>query len=449
MDVTRPPTCAFLTLGCKVNQHDTEALKESFRRSGYRVVPFTAPADVYVVNTCAVTAEGQAKSRRAVRRARARAPGALVAAVGCYPQVAPDQAGSDGADLVVGTDGHARLPQMVHELTRGSGPVRVEVRGYPRHTPYQEMAVADTQERTRATLKVQDGCDLQCSYCLIPRARGPARSREPEGVRREAARLVQAGHREIVLVGICLGAYGADLQPRRELADAVQACLEADGRHRVRLSSVEVTQVTPRLVNLLATEPRLCRHLAVPLQSGSGRILQAMGRGYAPEDYTRVAGELFRRVPGLAITTDVMVGFPGETEEDFLATCGVLETVGLSRLHVFRYSARPGTPAASLPGQVPGRLRSERARHLLVRGRELAESFRRRFIGETLEVLAEGKQSGCQEGLSDNYVRLGFAGPSGWRGRFVSVRVVRVEGETVRGVAVGEPRDSCEGRRIG
>ncbi len=442
------PTCAFVTVGCKVNQYDTEALRESFRRHGYRIVEPDDAADVYVINTCVVTAGGQARSRRAVRRARTAAPRAVVAVVGCYPQVAADAAVADGADVVVGTVDRHLLPELVDEALRGRPRPLVAVREHGVRPVYQELSAGHGRGRTRATLKIQDGCNLGCTYCVVPRARGPARSREIAKVREEAACLAAAGYREIVLVGICLGAYGSDLDPSRELADAVEACLKAHPGIRVRLSSVEVTQLTPRLCDLLVQEPRVCRHLAIPLQSGSARVLRAMGRRYTPEAYLAAVRELGRRLPDLAVTTDVLVGFPGESDEDFAATCNLVRELGPARLHVFRYSPRTGTAAAALPDQVLPRRRTERARRLLAIGEELSTAYRARFIGRTLEVLVE-RAGANLEGHSDNYLKVTFSGSPTLRGRFVPVRVTHLEGGRTWGEIVGEARDVSDRHRIG
>ena len=454
---------AFYTLGCKVNQYDTEAMAGLFRRAGWEVVDYRQPADVYVVNTCTVTARSEAQSRQAVRQARRRNPGALVVVCGCYPQVSGEEAlRATGADVVLGTRGRGEIVSLVERALRGERRL-VEVGPYlpPRevreageagaagHRPgegYEEIPV-EAQGRTRAVLKVQEGCDMGCTYCIVPLARGPARSRDPGAALREARRLVAAGFREIVLTGIQLGAYGRDLGMADGLAWLVEQLAATPGLWRLRVSSLEPVDVSDRFLDVVAASPVVCPHLHLPLQSGSDRVLEAMGRPYSAAQYLALVERAREKVAELALSTDVLVGFPGETDEDFAATVRVVERVGFMRLHVFPYSPRPGTAAARMPDRVPDRVKEERARILREVGERLARSFVLGLVGRVVEVLAEREHGGWVSGLTGNYVRVRFPGGADLEGCLVEVRITGAEadgarGELVRVVAVGGPPGS-------
>jgi threonylcarbamoyladenosine tRNA methylthiotransferase MtaB len=360
-----------------------------------------------VVNSCAVTARAEGKSRQLTRRLRRQHPGAIVALVGCYPELRrAEAAAAAGADVVLGTGDRDRLAGLLRE------------RGLPAAGPEAAAAApvlpgAFAGERTRAVVKVQDGCEQRCTYCVIPYVRGPSRSRPPEEVAREVGRLVEAGFKEVVLTGIHLGAWGLDLEPPgRSLSDLVREVLDVPGLARLRLSSIEPLEVTGALVDLMASDRRVCRHLHLPLQSGSDAVLEKMNRPYTAGEYLAVVERVRARVPLLGLTTDVMVGFPGETDEDFERTLEVVRRARFSRLHVFRFSRRPGTPAADLPGQVPTPVKKARSEELIRLGRHLGRDFRESLIGRTLEVLVERLVApGEGEGLTDNYVRVRFRGP--------------------------------------
>lgn len=434
---TRPGKVAFHTLGCKVNRYDTEAMAGQFARAGWEIVDCREDADVYVVNTCTVTARSEAQSRQAVRQFRRQHPGAVVVLCGCYPQVKGREAlAATGADVVLGTRGRGEIVSLVERALRGEKPVvdlpPVADRGERRTEEYEEVPVAG-QGRTRAILKVQEGCDMRCTYCIVPAARGAARSRSPRAALEEARRLVAAGFREIVLTGIQLGAYGRDLDIAGGLAWLAGEIAAIPGLWRLRLSSIEPADLTDALLDVIASRRALCPHLHLPLQSASDRVLAAMGRPYSAAEYLRLVERAREKVPGMALSTDVMVGFPGETEQDFSATVSLVERVAFMRLHVFPYSPRPGTAAARLPGQVPGPVKEERARILRETGARLAASFAGRFAGQVVEVLAEGERDGQVSGLTREYVRVRFPGGPELEGCLVAVRVVAADPDGARG----------------
>ncbi|MDI6869959.1 MAG: tRNA (N(6)-L-threonylcarbamoyladenosine(37)-C(2))-methylthiotransferase MtaB [Bacillota bacterium] len=440
------PRVAFHTLGCKVNQYDTRAVAALFRDAGYEVVDFSSPAEVYVINTCTVTSLGDKKSRQALRRARRQNPAAVVVAMGCYAQTAPDEVASlPGVDVVVGTTGRRRLVELVETARRrkGAAPVppppaagaAVAVAPLTRESEFEELGEGAVPERARATVKVQEGCRQYCSYCKVPYARGPERSRPPAAVRAEVERLVAEGFREVVLTGIHLGSYGRDLpaEPRWDLARLAGEIARVPGLARLRLSSLEPTDVTDALITLVGENPVLCRHFHLPLQSGDDAILRRMNRHYTTAEYARVVERIRAAVPGAALTTDLIAGFPGETEEHFQRTLAFVREMAFSRLHVFPYSRRRGTPAASFPSQVPEAVKRERAGRLIALGRELSLAFHQPLVGRTVTVLFEEAAGSWWSGLTDTYVRVLALSPVPLGGEIKPVRVERAEAEEVYG----------------
>ncbi|MGE5509178.1 MAG: tRNA (N(6)-L-threonylcarbamoyladenosine(37)-C(2))-methylthiotransferase MtaB [Chitinophagales bacterium] len=446
---------AFRTLGCKVNQYDTEAVAGLFRRAGYEVVDFAEAADVYVVNTCTVTSLGDKKSRQALRRAARLNPAAVIVAMGCYAQSAPDElAQVEGVDVVLGTTDRARLLPLVEEARRRKAGeaaaaaavperVAIAVRPLAEARIFEELGVGGLAEHTRATIKVQEGCRQFCSYCRVPHVRGPERSRGPEQVLAEVRRLVAEGFPEIVLTGIHLGSYGRDLAPAGpgapawNLARLASEVSKVPGLRRLRLSSIEPTDVTEELIGLVAESPVLCRHFHLPLQSGTDRTLQRMNRHYTTAAYAAVVERIRAAVPEAALTTDVIVGFPGESEADFAQTLAFVRQQAFSRLHVFPYSRRRGTPAAAFPDQVPEEVKRERASRLIALGQDLALAYHRRMVGTTVDVLFEEKQgSGGRErwrGLTDTYVRATVPSQEPLAAQIRRVLVSDATAEEVRG----------------
>lgn len=436
------PRVAIATLGCKVNQCDSEGLAEKFRESGFEVVSFGDEADVYVVNTCTVTQTGDKKSRQLLRRAAGAHPGALVVATGCYAQANPDKlAAIEGVALVSGSADRAEVVGAVRRLMeeRGAGRRCLAmsiVSDVATCREYQELPAAGWAERTRAFVKVEDGCENFCAYCRVPYVRGPVRSRRIDNVAAEAAALAGRGYRELVLTGIDLGAYGRDFGGSPDLADVAAACAAIQGIERVRLSSVDPRDVTPRLIEVMATTPAMCPHLHIPLQSGSNQVLRRMNRDYTRSYYLDVVESARRRMGGVAITTDVIVGFPGETDDDFLHTVELAHAVGFARMHVFAYSRRPGTPAASMPDQLPEQVKQERSAALIKVGEELSLCYHEAMVGSTVSVLVEQAQAGQASGLTDDYVRVTASG-SAVPGEFVNVKITRAAAGFVSGIIEG------------
>ncbi|MDW7650111.1 MAG: tRNA (N(6)-L-threonylcarbamoyladenosine(37)-C(2))-methylthiotransferase MtaB [Bacillota bacterium] len=415
-------TAAFHTLGCKVNQTETAALQHLFERAGYDVVPFNDAADVYVINTCTVTHLGDRKSRQMIRRARRTNPEAVIVVTGCYAQVAADDVMTiPEVDLVIGTHSRDRLPELVKEAaTRRLNCVAPleEKQGF------ELLPAVQSGEKTRAFLKVQEGCRQFCSYCIVPYARGPLYSRPPAEAAEEAERLAAQGYTELVLTGVHLGSYGIDLSGDVALSDLIRRLVPIAGIKRIRISSIEPTEITPDLVEVFLEHEKVCRHLHIPLQSGDDAILRRMNRKYDAGEFLQLVRWLRMQVPLIALTTDVMVGFPGESDEQFAHTLDMVNKSGFSRLHVFKYSPRSGTPAAKFPGQVPYRIKDERSKRLTELGEELAANFRRQFIGQTVPVLFEEK-TGDNEltGLTEHYVRVTAQAPETLLGQIVETQI--------------------------
>lgn len=409
--MTNVRTVAFMTLGCKVNQYETETMEGLFRQAGYRVVPFTESADVYIVNTCSVTMLGEKKSRQLVRRAQRQNEAALIAVTGCYAQLAPDIVGTlPGVRLIVGTQDRGRIVELVEEAAAGSEVLR-DVGDIMAADTFEDIPLFAAPERTRAFLKIQEGCQNFCTFCIIPYTRGPLRSRALFSVRREAEKLVAAGFREIVLTGIHLGAYGRDLTGTVTLADAARTVLEIDGLQRLRLGSLESVELTPALFTLLRDDRRFARHLHLPLQAGSDAVLREMHRFYDTAGYERLLTRIREEVPGIAISTDIIVGFPGETEAMFQESLAFVRRQEFARVHVFPYSRRPATPAAVRSDQVPHPVRRERVKMMQALADEMAADYHGKFIGTIVPVLFETQHEGVADGLTDTYIRVYTKGP--------------------------------------
>jgi threonylcarbamoyladenosine tRNA methylthiotransferase MtaB len=429
VEPTRPaPKVAIKTLGCRLNQAESEQALEALGARGFDLAHAGEEPDVVVVNTCTVTRESTASSRRLVRKLAEAHPGATVVVTGCYAVSDPDEVKAiPGVDLVVGNDAKDRIAELVAAVPR--------VRRLPlvtRPAPVERL-------RTRVAVRAQTGCDEWCTFCIIPRTRGPLRSWPEEEVVADVRRQVERGVREVVLTGVHLGRYGEDLGRRDGLARLVDRLVAIDGLARLRLSSVLPVQVTPALVERVRDHPKVCRHLHVPLQAGDDQVLEAMHRPYRVAEFLERVEHAKAEVPGLGLSTDVIVGFPGETEAQFQATMRVVRQVGFSKLHVFRYSQRPGTPAAELPGQLPDVVKKRRARELIALGAELRRRFHEHHLGRPLSVLVETAGDGLAEGTSDNYVKVRFAGGEDLVDQVVTVRGVRADNEGMEAERMNGP----------
>ena len=418
---------AFHTLGCKVNQYDSQAMLELFEQAGYEARDFSQPADVYVVNTCTVTGTGDKKSLQAVRRVLREHPGAEVVIAGCLAQRDGEGLLATGARLVIGNARRGEVVQLLEEAIEKNQ--RVAAVENILRVPYEPLSISRHAGHTRAVLKIQEGCDRYCTYCIIPYVRGGIRSRAPQDVGREAARLAAAGFSEIVLTGIHLTSYGRDLE-NITLLDAIRSCQQAEGVQRIRLGSLEPVIVTPEFVAALR-DTKVCPQFHLALQSGCDAVLRRMRRRYTTREFRAACTLLRAAFPDCAITTDVICGFPGETEEEFEETVSFCREIGFARMHVFPFSARQGTPAAAMGHQVPKGTREERARRLITVGNALSQSYRERWIGKTVRVIGEDEENGLFRGYTAEYIPCYFRG--GQQGKAVSVRVTGLTQDGVSG----------------
>ena len=427
-----------MTLGCKVNQFETETMEGLFRARGYDVVPFEERADVYVINTCSVTHLSDRKSRQLIRRAARMNPDACIAVTGCYAQVAPEEIRAlDGVRVVIGTKERARIVDYVEEALRADTGAIGTITDIMQARVFEDIPLHAMPHRTRAFLKIEDGCQNFCTFCIIPYARGPVKSRTLSAVAREMHLLTEAGFHEVVLTGIHLGAYGIDLAERPTLADACRMALAEEGLRRLRLGSLESVELSADLLDLMRTEPRFAAHLHLPLQAGSDNVLRAMNRHYDTAAFAALLEDVRRAVPGVAISTDIIVGFPGETEEDFASGLDFVRQMGFARMHVFPYSARRGTPAARRTDQVPPVVRKERAARMQALAEELAEAYHRTSLGSVMEVLFETTEDGVTDGLTETYVRVYTDAPAR-RGEIAPVRLTHLYRDGVWGELVSE-----------
>lgn len=428
---------AFYTLGCKVNQADTASMENLFLRSGHQLVSFDGEADVYIINTCVVTNTGQRKSRQTIHRAIRKNPNALIVVTGCYPQTAAEEVKAiAGVDMIIGNQDRAQIVQLVEErLAHRQTDTLDAVHKLTASTAFEEMAAGDITDKTRAFLKIQEGCNQFCTYCIIPYARGPLRSRSLESIRTETQRLISAGFKEIVLIGIHLGCYGKENPDGPTLYDAVKTVLDVPGVQRLRLGSLESVEVEPRLLTLMQEDARFCRHLHLPLQSGCDKTLQAMHRPYTTAKFKTLLADIKTRVPDIAITTDVIVGFPGETEADFETTCKFAESCGFSKMHIFPFSARKGTPAEKFAGAVTEAVKKERADILGKIDETMHKTFLQGMVGQNAEVLFEQPAGEDYfEGLTGNYQRVFVkSGGRNLGGEILPVKITAFDGEKLLG----------------
>jgi len=412
---------AFHTLGCKVNTYETESTWQLFSEQGFERVNATEYADVYVINTCTVTNTGDAKSRKAIRRLIRRNPEAVIAVMGCYSQVDPDAiAAIDGVDIIIGTKHREQLVQKVQQVLRDRKKI-LDVTDVSRYREFDETHVTNFTDNTRAFLKIQDGCNNFCSYCIIPFARGPVRSRDRDSVLAEATSLIANGYHEIVLTGIHTGGYGQDFE-NYSLVDLLRELAELPDLKRLRLSSIEMNEVTDELLDLIAGNSVFAQHLHIPLQSGSDDILRAMRRKYDTRMFQDRIQAIRERIPGIAITTDVIVGFPGETDEQFEEMVNFIKAMAFSELHVFPYSKRSGTKAAAMKPQINGVVKSYRVNQLLALNETLAMNFI--ATQQTLEVLFETSDDAFTYGHSSTYIYAKVPKDDTLLNRIVTCRIV-------------------------
>nr|VFK53112.1 MAG: threonylcarbamoyladenosine tRNA methylthiotransferase MtaB [Candidatus Kentron sp. TC] len=450
---------AFCTFGCRINQYDTETVRTLLEESGrFRAVAMHRAADVYVVNTCSVTAQADASARKAIRRIRSEQPMAKIIVTGCYAQRAPDRiAELPGVALVLGVPDRTRIVAEIERClatiprdgeSNGNGTRKIAVSRVSTARAFPEIPITRMMERSRAVVKIQDGCNGACSFCIIPQTRGRSRSRRPQRVIEQITRLVDNGYREIVLAGVHLGDYGFDLDRKPTLPDLIHRILAIPDLVRFRLSSIGPTAISEEIIRLMATEDKFARHFHIPLQSGSDPILARMNRDYRAAQFERLLRDITDAVPDCGIGTDIICGFPGETDARFQETVARISDLPLTYLHPFTYSARPGSPAQSYPEQIPSEQRKSRTRILKQLSRVKNRAFRQRYPGRIARVLLEsqgkksiknpgennGQMGTTYFGWTDNYLRVTAQGaPTGTDG-LETVRVTDIDDDGLSGV---------------
>ncbi|EJD80315.1 tRNA (N(6)-L-threonylcarbamoyladenosine(37)-C(2))-methylthiotransferase MtaB [Staphylococcus epidermidis] len=431
-------TVAFHTLGCKVNHYETEAIWQLFKDANYERVEFETNADVFVINTCTVTNTGDKKSRQIIRRAIRQNPDAVVCVTGCYAQTSSAEIMEiPGVDIVVGTQDRHKLLDYIQQFQDERQPIN-GVGNIMKNRTYEELEVPYFTDRTRASLKIQEGCNNFCTFCIIPWARGLMRSRDPEKVVEQATQLVNSGYKEIVLTGIHTGGYGQDLK-NYNLAQLLRDLDTIEGLERIRISSIEASQLTDEVIDVIGNSNKVVRHLHIPLQSGSDDVLKRMRRKYTMAHFSERLTKLHQALPDLAVTSDVIVGFPGESEDEFQETYDFIVNHHFSELHVFPYSPRIGTPAARMDNQIDEETKNVRVHKLISLSNQLAKEYASKFEDEVLEVIPEeiGEEPHTLVGYADNYMKVKFEGDDSLIGQIVKVKIVKAnypinEGKAIR-----------------
>lgn len=428
---------AFSTLGCRVNVYESEAMAEKFIKEGYEVVDFSEKADVYVINTCTVTNMGDKKSRQIIGRARRLNEEATIAVVGCYSQIAPDEVSSiDGVDVVLGTRNKGDIVYWVNRAKSEKSKVVNVTENILKNNVFEELKIEDYQDKTRAFLKIQDGCNRFCSYCLIPYARGAVCSKKPEIVIEEVENLAKHGFKEIILSGIHTASYGVDLEDKITLMDLLEEIEKIRGIESVRIGSIDPTFFTEDIKERLVKLKKLCPHFHLSLQSGSNDTLKRMNRRYSKEEYKDIVDMLRNSIEDVSITTDIIVGFPGETEEEFKETYEFLKDIRLTKMHIFKYSPRKGTKAAIMKGQIHGTIKEERSKVLIELNEKNEEEFMKKMVGKTVDVLFEEIVPGEEKiytGYTPNYIKTVCEGTEDLIGKIKKVYIKEISKDNLIG----------------
>lgn len=420
-------------LGCKVNQYESEAIAELFAEKGYEIVNIDDIADIYIINTCTVTNFGDKKSRQLIRKVKRQNPSAVVAAVGCYAQTAPEEIKNiEGVNLIIGTKGRKDIVELVESYRPDMGVV-CTVGEIAKEREFEHLSINKLSDRTRAYLKIQDGCSQFCSYCIIPYARGPIRSRDPKDIMDEVHTLAQNGFKEIILTGIHVASYGKDIKGTT-LLDVIRQVQETDGIERIRFSSVEPNIITEEFMSELSKMDKVCDHFHLSLQSGCDRTLKRMNRKYDTAGYMRAVELLRKYMPDAAVTTDIIAGFPGESDRDFEESLKFAESVGFLKIHAFPYSPKRGTPAAAMPEQIQNSIKNERTARLIELSDRMGDEFIGGFVGKSMPVLFEREVcNGVYEGYTSNYIRVNVKSSENLKNKIVNTEIVRVENDSAVG----------------
>lgn len=427
---------AFATLGCRVNQYESEAMIEKFIKEGYELVNFDSFSDVYVINTCAVTNAGSKKSRQMIRRARRLNKDAIIAVVGCYSQVSPEEvANIQGVNIVLGTRNKGDVLYYVNKVIDEKKQISI-VNDVLKNNKLEDLQINEYQDKTRAFLKIQDGCNRFCSYCIIPFARGAVCSKKPELIIEEVKRLALNGFKEIILSGIQISSYGIDLDEEINLIDILEEINKINGIERIRIGSIDPTFFSPGAIERLKNIEKLCPHFHLSLQSGCDETLKRMNRKYTTCEYKKVVEDLRYNIKDVSITTDVIVGFPGESEEEFETSYNFLKSIKLSKMHIFKFSSRKGTKAFNMKGQVNGNIKDIRSNRLIKLNNRLENEFMNKFINRQMSVLYEQTFDGDEklfEGYTSNYIKVVARSDENIEGDLKDTLLEKVEDDFIRG----------------
>ena len=423
---------AIYTLGCKVNQYETQAMEQELLARGHTLTEFSDEADAYIVNTCSVTAVSDQKSRQVIHRVQKQHPAAVVAVCGCYPQTHPEDVRKLGADLIAGTGDREGFVSLLEEAAAGKKNLEAIDKSFERRV-FEVLPAGGMEGRTRAMLKIEDGCVNFCTYCIIPYARGPVRSLSLEQAVEQTRQLAAEGYREIVLTGIEISSWGHDFKNGQSLIDLLEALSAAAPEVRLRLGSLEPRTVTEDFCRRAAALPNLCPQFHLSMQSGCDATLKRMNRKYDTARYYESVTLLRRYFDRPAITTDMIVGFPGETEEEFSSTLAFIQKCAFSAMHIFPYSKRPGTPAAKMPDQVPNAVKEERAHRGAQAAAEMERAYLEQFVGECLPVLFEQQRDGLWRGYTTRYSEVAVENGENLHNQLKTVRIVATEGSFLRG----------------
>ncbi|HHT9104337.1 MAG TPA: tRNA (N(6)-L-threonylcarbamoyladenosine(37)-C(2))-methylthiotransferase MtaB [Candidatus Wujingus californicus] len=432
-------TCAFITLGCKVNQYETQAIRESLAARGFMEISPDHAADFYIINTCTITSVSDERSRQYIRKVRRKNPSSTVVVTGCYAEADTETLKKIvGVDFVITKAEEPRLAEIISMGTEWRAPAStISLLDKDDEKSIYNLKISRFKGHTRAFLKIEDGCDVYCSYCIIPYVRGEIKSRELEEIEDEAGRLIDNGYKEIVLTGIHLGAYGRDTNRERGLIDVIEMLIDLPGLERLRLSSIEVNEITDDLINLVAGSNKICPHFHIPLQSGDDFILKRMNRKYTAFQYMKTLDRIHSKIVMPSFTTDVMVGFPGEKNEHFENTINVSKKAGFSRIHIFPFSVRKGTPASKMHEHCASQVIKQRKKELEGIAEGLAVSYKKHFLNKYVDVLVETERDGKTNklcGYSERYMKALFDGPDDIKNTIVSVLIKDVNPSFVVGI---------------
>ncbi len=429
---------SFITLGCKVNQFESEAMMELFEKEGFKIIPACDKSDIFIINTCAVTKESDRKSRQLINKAKRMNKNAIVAAVGCSVQLNSERISEEtSVDIVIGTKNKSEIARLIKDKLNNLD-IKTNVDKFKPRESFEELSISKEHDKTRANIKIQDGCNQFCTYCIIPYVRGPIRSRDSEDIIKEVRNLSENGYKEVVINGIHISSYGKDINKENALISLIENINNIDGNakngiERIRLGSLEPNIITEEFMQKLSKLNKACDHFHLSLQSGSDTVLQRMNRRYTASEYKEKVDLIRKYMPNSSITTDIIVGFPGETEEEFNETVEFVKEINFSRIHVFKYSIREGTKAATFVNQVDEKIKADRSKKLIKLANGLAQNFMQLMVGETVSVLIEKKSEDLYEGYTTNYIRTIVESDTDIDNKIVQVKVIKANNDFITG----------------